>query len=112
MDRIKKHEAILLEFLKEYEAKTNPSYSNIRSELFVDKEKKTFIVLAFGWTTERFLHFVPFHFEIKPDGKIWLYENRTDISVVEELTERGINEEDIFLALVKSYKKEEDLVIA
>ena len=112
MDRIKYNEAILLEFLKKYESIANPSHSDTRSVLVIDKEKRTYLILTFGWTEERFIHFVAFHFEIKPDGKIWLYENRTDISVVEELMERGVQKEDIFLALVEMYKKEEDLIHA
>ncbi|MEM0993364.1 MAG: element excision factor XisI family protein, partial [Bacteroidota bacterium] len=68
-----------------------------------DESSGSYLVLTYGWTAERFLHFVVFHFAIKEDGKIWLYQNRTNKVVLEDLAALGIVAEDVVLALVEPY---------
>lgn len=111
MDRLEKNKPILQKLLKDLETKMNRPNTNIRSELIIDNMKNTYLLLSFGWTAERFLHFVAFHFEIKADGKIWLYQNRTDELIVEKMIELGVAKEDIVLALVEPYDIEQPTLV-
>lgn len=111
MDRIKNNQQILSKVLQDYQVAVNRSKSKIRTELFIDTVKNTYIVITFGWAKERFVHFVAFHFELKSDGKIWLYENRTDELIIEKMIELGVAEDDIILALVEPYEADLSEVI-
>ena len=104
MERLKKNGKILNSYLKDFLAIANTSSDGLRSQLVIDKETHTYLLLTFGWHPDRFIHFVAFHFEIKPDGKIWLYQNRTSDSVVEELTKRGVAKQDIIIGFIETYE--------
>lgn len=103
MDRIEKNKKILEQVLKEYEVANNKMPSNIKTELFIDKEKNTYIMMMFGWEEVRFIHFVAYHFEIKSNGKIWLYQHRTDDLIVEQMEGLGLDKTDMVYALVEPY---------
>lgn len=98
MDRkIKKYQSILLGLLQEYAAERQATQTSLRSSVLADKENGQFQVVTTGWYEGKFYHSVMFHFEVKPDGKIWLLRNTTDIPIAEELAERGIPKTDIVL---------------
>lgn len=107
IDKLENNKQILQQLLKDLVTTMNRPSTNIQSELYIDPVKNTYLLMSFGWTTERFIHFVAFHFEIKQDGKIWLYQNRTNELIVEKLITLGINKEDIVLALVEPYGLEQ-----
>ncbi len=51
-----------------------------------------------GWITPiRYVDNLLIHIQIKPDGKVWLLENNTEMRVAEELVERGVPRMDIVL---------------
>ena len=55
--------------------------------------------MATGWATpSRYVDALLIHLHIKPDGRVWLLENSTEIHVAEELVMRGIPKTDIVLA--------------
>ncbi|MDX2282262.1 MAG: element excision factor XisI family protein [Saprospiraceae bacterium] len=47
---------------------------------------------------DEYQFYVIFHFDIK-DGKVWLQENRTDVLIAQELSDKGIPKKDIVLGL-------------
>lgn len=106
MDRLEKNKKILEQVLKEIEASHNKMPSNIKTELFIGTTKHTYIILMFGWEGLRFVHFVAFHFDIKPDGKIWFYQNRTDELIVERMEALGFDSDDMVYALTEPYSSE------
>ncbi len=93
--KVKKYQVILEAFLNEEAAgKTIPG---IEFQVIVDTRNHHFQLVETGWYEKRFFHSVLFHFHIKPDGKVWLLANNTDILVAEELVKRGIPAPDIVL---------------
>jgi hypothetical protein len=98
MDRkVKKYEQILLKLLEEYSWERKATQTDYRSFVISDKEKHHYQVVQSGWYEGEFDYTVQFHFEIKPDGKVWLYQNNTDIPIAEELAERGVPRSEIIL---------------
>lgn len=104
MERIKTHKKIVHNLLSEYSAYSNKDEPNVRNELLIDEKKNAFILITLGWHEHDYIHFVNFHIEIKEDGKIWIYENRTDVSIEEELIKHGITYKDIVLELVEPHE--------
>lgn len=84
-------EAFLLE---EADSKTIPG---IEFQVITDTKNNHFQLVETGWYEKQFIHSVVFHFQIKPDGKIWLLANNTDMLVAEELVKKGVPASDIVI---------------
>ncbi len=52
--------------------------------------------MSVGWQKGKFIYDVVFHFDIK-SGQIWIQQNRTDLKLRQELVERGVANQDIFV---------------
>jgi hypothetical protein len=52
--------------------------------------------VSVGWQKSKFIYDVVFHFDIK-NGQIWIQQNWTDLKLRQELVERGVANEDIFV---------------
>ncbi len=95
--KVIKYRQILIRLLEEYVENRSATKTALQSILIADKEKNHFQVVVSGWYEGEYFYDVMFHFEIKPEGKIWLLQNNTDIPIAEELAERGIPKTDIIL---------------
>lgn len=94
MDKVKKYQEILIEFLEEY-AKIKPAnMPDIENQVIADLERNHFQLVSLGWDKEHFVHSCTFHFDIKNE-KIWVQANWTDIDLGAELVSRGVPVTDI-----------------
>jgi hypothetical protein len=93
--KIKKYQKILEDFLNE--ESTGKTIPEIEFQVVADTRNNHFQLVETGWYEKRFIHSIIFHFQIKPDGKVWLLVNNTDTLVAEELVKRGIPATDIVL---------------
>ena len=92
---INEYQQILQAFLQEEaDSKTIPG---IEFQVITDTRNNHFQLVETGWYEKQFIHSVIFHFQIKPDGKIWLLANNTDILVAEELVKKGVSASDIVI---------------
>jgi hypothetical protein len=97
MDRkIKKYSQIINTFLADYAAAWTDE--KIEYQFISDTDKHHYQVIKSGWDKSVFRHLIIFHFQIKANGKIWLYVNRTDIEIGNEFATLGIPKSDIVLA--------------
>ena len=93
--KIKKYQQVLEAFLQEEaDSKTIPG---IEFQVITDTRNNHFQLVETGWYEKQFIHSVVFHFQIKPDGKIWLLANNTDMLVAEELVKKGVPASDIVI---------------
>jgi hypothetical protein len=97
MDKqIKKYQNILEAFLnREANDRTIPE---IEFQVIADKQNNHFQLVETGWYQKRYIHSVIFHFQIKPNGKIWILANNTDILVAEELMKLNVPASDIVIS--------------
>lgn len=96
MDKIKRYQKIIIDYLKEY-AKVKPSnLPNIESRVIIDKKNNHFQLLDWGWQDNEYIFTVVFHFDIIND-KVWFQRNITEREVVDVFMEKGIPKEDIVL---------------
>lgn len=96
MDRIKKYQGIIANLLREYAAPRNAS-AGLEDQVVLDFENNHFQLITVGWDNGKFVYLPLFHFDLKPDGKIWLMVNNTDVRIAEELVDRGVPRTDIVL---------------
>lgn len=105
MDKLKKYQDILVEYLRE-QSRTKPAnMPDIDSVVIADRENGHFQLLQCGWQGSRYVFTVVFHFDIR-DGKVWFQRNITEHEVVDTLKERGIASEDIVLGFRPEYVRQ------
>jgi hypothetical protein len=104
MDKKLKYESAMRSFLEEY-ARIKPiNFRNAENQVIIDRENGHFQLVRLGWQDGRYIHNTVFHFDLV-ENKVLVQQNRTDLSIVEELEEYGIEENDIILPF-------EELVLA
>jgi hypothetical protein len=81
MDKIKKYQDVIIDFLNRYNSETGRSLENT------------------GWRGGRYIFGPIFHFDII-NGKIWMQCNNTEREVVDELMAAGVERSDIVLGFV------------
>lgn len=96
MDKtVKNYQKILEVFLTE-EAQSK-SIPGIEFQVVTDTRHNHFQLVETGWYDKQYIHSIVFHFQIKPDGKVWILANNTDTLIAEELVKRGIPAGNIVL---------------
>lgn len=96
MDKVKKYEAIIINYLQDYAMGYANDPSGIKTYVITDKENHNYQLMRVGWRDKHYLHYMLLHFEIKGD-KVWIQLNETEDMVGDELINRGIPKSDIVL---------------
>ncbi len=96
-EQIDHYQTLIVQYLSEYQDVSTDPEAYHRS-LIADRENHHYQLLATGWATpSRYIDTLLIHLHIKPDGKVWLLENGTELHVAEDLVARGILKTDIVL---------------
>ena len=88
---------VVLSLLEEYAAYFPADLPGSENQLITDLERGHFQLVRIEWEGDVLRHSTIFHFDIKPDGKIWIQVNRTDIDIAAKLVERGAEKSDIVI---------------
>lgn len=102
MDKVKKYQNIVLQFLNYYneESGGNRPDSTVKRRILADFENNSFQLLAVGWRGHHYIFGPIFHFDII-DGKVWMQCNNTEWEAVDYLMEHGVEREDIVLGFIE-----------
>lgn len=92
MDKVVKYEKLVLGIINEMISK------NDSEAVIVDKENRHYFLQWIGFNQDnRFIDKPLLHFQIKPNGKIWILANLTEEDIAEELLKRGVDRTDIVI---------------
>lgn len=97
MEKIEKYRSYVLAILQEYAQIEPVNLQNVDNQVIADYEHNHYQLVSIGWDKKLFSYSVVFHFDIKPDGKIWIQVNATDVDVAEELEQQGVPKSDIVI---------------
>ena len=101
MDKIKKYQDIIIDFLNRYNSETGRSLEHsIKRRVLIDREHNSFQLLSIGWRGNHYIFGTIFHFDII-DGKIWMQCNNTEYEVVDEFMAAGVDRNDIVLGFIR-----------
>ncbi len=89
MDSVAKNKGIVKKYLQDFLRITQAEENSLLTQLVQDDNTHTYLVLTYGWLPNRFVHYVVFHFQIKADGKIWLFQNRTNRLIFNDVIALG-----------------------
>ncbi len=76
MDKIKKYQTLIIDFLKEYSKYSFVNAPEIELQVICDNETNHFQLTQVGWHGHKFVHNAIFHFDIKTNGKIWIQKTK------------------------------------
>lgn len=96
MEKIATYTEILAQFVAAYAAPQSGK-QEFEKQVLIDREHLHFQVQCLGWIGDKFIHNVQLHFDIKPDGKIWIQQNWTEDDVAALLLQRGVAREDLVI---------------
>lgn len=105
MDKIKKYQDILQ---KEFEYQQTIKISNapdIKRHLIINKERTDFLLLNIGFEGKSYSHYPVFHVAIN-NGQVIIYQDNTDIALVNILIEEGIDKPDIVLGYLTKFSQD------
>ena len=96
MEKVEKYGLAVARLLQNYVH--DLSQNNIEEHLVTDFEHGHFQLLRTGWADkDTFRMGILLHFQIKPDGKIWILANWTEDDVAQMLMADGVLKSDIVL---------------
>ncbi|QIP14353.1 XisI protein [Spirosoma aureum] len=97
MDRLKKHKAIVRQIIEEI-GRMTPSDEQSETQVIMDEERGHYLLFSIGWGHNR-REYVPFvHLDVKPDAKVYIQHDGTDLKIANRLVEEGIEKQYIVLA--------------
>ncbi|MEK7254740.1 MAG: element excision factor XisI family protein [Bacteroidota bacterium] len=103
-DKIKKRQRILIEYLEELAHEQNTSLGSTPDcEVIIDTQHNHFQLTRIGWHDRKYNFYVLMHLSIKPDGKVWIQKNNTEILIDEDLERRGIPKSEMVLGFRPEY---------
>jgi XisI protein len=97
MEKIEKHQSAVMDLIRHMA--TDVSNSEDEHEAIItDTHNKHYLLQWLVFNSERrFIDKPLLHFQIKPDGKIWILANLTEQDVAQELINSGVAHEDLVL---------------
>ena len=97
MDKLNQYRSIIRAIVSEI-AEMTPSDENSETQVIMDDERGHYVLFSVGWQ-DILREYLPFvHIDLKPDGKIWIQHDGTDLKIALWLADKGIPKKDIVLA--------------
>lgn len=97
MDKVAQYKAIVQGIMQEI-ADMTPTDDFSETQLIMDSDHGHFVLFSIGWYNNK-REYLPFvHLDVKPDGKIWIQHDGTDLVLAQWLLDKGIPKSDIVLA--------------
>lgn len=106
MDKVKLYKSIVRNLVQEIGNMANPSLKDIETETILDDEKGHYLLFSVGWHNLQWHYGSFLHIDVKPDGKVWLQHDGTDLIIAQELVDRGIPKHDIVLGFKSPVERE------
>lgn len=104
MDKLNYYRQIIQTILTE-KSKIKPIGGDIETETIFDEKTDRYLLVHLGWNEQERIYYCVLHLEIKNE-KIWIQNNQTDQSLVEDLINEGVPKKDIILGLKPAYVRE------
>jgi hypothetical protein len=97
MDSVNKHKNLVRKLLTEIANRFRQSNRWEIIEAF-DEEHGQYLLFTDGWQGEKREYGCFMHLDVKPDGKIWLRRDGTDLDIGQQLLDEGVAKSELVLA--------------
>ena len=97
MEKVAQYKKIVGALMEEINA-MSPSDEHVETQLIMDDLRGHYLLFSVGWEP-KYREYTPFlHLDVRPEGKVYLQHDGTDLRVALLLAEKGIPKSDIVLA--------------
>ncbi|HRI62311.1 MAG TPA: XisI protein [Saprospiraceae bacterium] len=104
MEKVNQYKKIIRELCREL-ARMSPSDEQVETQLVMDDERGHYLLFSVGWEQD-YREYAPFvHIDVKPDGKVFIQHDGTDLQIALLLVEKGIPKSDIVLAFHPQHQR-------
>ncbi len=83
-----------------------PQDSYIELLPIIDDKHGQFLIYTDGWEKSWRDYGCFLHIQVKPDGKVYLRHDGTDLEIAEKLVQKGISKKDIIIAFHAPYMRD------
>jgi hypothetical protein len=98
MDKLMFNKSAVKEIV-EYIASISPSDSQVETQLIEDEIRGHYLLYSVGWENNQHREYTAFvHIDVKPNGKVYIQHDGTDLNIAYMLVEKGVPKSDIVLA--------------
>ena len=105
MDKLTIHKEIVRRVVTEI-ADMTPTDEQSETQLITDDEHGHYVLFSIGWYNNR-REYLPFvHLDVRPDAKVYVQHDGTDLVIAEWLVRESIAKSDIVLAFHAPYRRE------
>lgn len=105
MEKLAKYKKIVRQTVEEIAAMI-PSNPEVETQLITDDEHGHYLISSVGWHQDRRRELNNFvHIDVKPDAKVWIQHDGTDLRIALRHAEYGIPKKDIVLAFHAPYRR-------
>lgn len=94
MDKITMRKQIVRNLVKRI-ADMVPSLGDVENQTIIDDERGHYLLYSVGWEDSRWVYGSYVHIDVRPDGKVWLQHDGTDLRIADQLIENGIPKNEI-----------------
>jgi hypothetical protein len=99
--KVKKYEKLIIDLLYDYKDNQDDIY------VIIDNKNRHYQALMAGWDSKKqYWCRLEIHFHIRTDGIICLFENHTEVEVVDILMEQHVPKSDILLTFLPQSARE------
>lgn len=96
MDTVDKYKAIVRELVESIAA-ISPSTSEVETQKILDDENGHYLLFSVGWEKTRWVYATFVHIDVKPNGRVWLQHDGTDLKIADMMVEKGIPRNNIVI---------------
>lgn len=106
-EKIARYSQILTAYIEDLAEERNTALGGTADcNVIADNKNHQYQLTRIGWEGRKYYFIVLLHFSIKPDGKVWIQQNNTEILIGGELEQRGVEKMDIVVGFRPAYLRE------
>lgn len=104
MDQVTVYKDIARQLVEEV-YKMTPSNEEMETLLIIDDQRGQYLLFSDGWQNNRRLYNCFLHLEVKPNGRLYLRHDGTNLEIANKLLCKGIPKDQIVLAFHAPYRR-------
>jgi len=99
MEKVKQYKQIARRIVEEVAAMSPEIENGIDNQLITDDEHGHYLYFGVGWSGHNtgYIYASFIHIDVKPDAKVWLQHDGTDLRIADRLEKYGIPKSDIVI---------------
>ncbi len=113
MDKVAQYKKLVRQVIEEVAAFFRPG-EPVEPQIILDDERGHYLLFSVGWEGKNWHYASIVHIDVRPDGKVWLQHDGTDLVLADELVRKGIPKQDIVLGFQSPVMRQyiEDFAVA